>query len=259
MRMLMLCLGLIVFNLTPVYAQNTTTLNLDSNLPEGLVFLDSVYVGQAEQKVFEIPTGPHRLVLVPPEADSWAIRKPTEEILALPGDTLSVTLNVPYTYRIETVPYGASVLVDTDDGRVTLGRTPLLYTRDAPFEGPLYIEKPDYETEILTPGTSSFNRYSMVLQPVELVQAEMPDGFDWQPAQTQRFTWVDYTVAGLALASGAVSVYYKFKGDELFREYEATGDPELRPDIERNDRYAAYALGSMQIGLGFVAFRLVLR
>lgn len=257
--MLGLCLGLALLDVATLRAQPTATLALETNLQDALVFLDTVYIGRAEEVYFAVPVGPHRLVLVPPEADSWALPKPTADVLVLAEDTLAVTLNMPYTYRIETLPYGATVAFDTNDGRVMLGTTPLLYTRETPFTGPLYVDKQNYEPETLTPGAEPFNRYRMVLRPVDLAQTEMPEEFDWQPAKTQRFTWLDYTVAGLALASGAVSVYYKFKGDEVFREYEDTGDPVLRPDIERYDRYAAYALGTMQVGLGVVAFRLVLR
>jgi hypothetical protein len=63
----------------------------------------------------------------------------------------------------------------------------------------------------------------------------------------------------VALAAGIVAVHYKFKGDDLYDEYNETGDPALRNNIDRYDNYSAIALGTMQIGVGVLAFRMVFR
>lgn len=71
--------------------------------------------------------------------------------------------------------------------------------------------------------------------------------------------WVDAAALGLALAATAVSVNYKFDADRRFAAYERTGDPTLRPEIERLDTRAAVALGVGMASLGVFTLRLALR
>jgi hypothetical protein len=61
-----------------------------------------------------------------------------------------------------------------------------------------------------------------------------------------------------ALATGT-AIYYKFEANRLYRDYERTGDPDLRPRIRSLDTRSAVALGVGQVGLGVFAVRLVLR
>ncbi|MBE2187676.1 MAG: hypothetical protein IAE99_12970, partial [Rhodothermales bacterium] len=74
-----------------------------------------------------------------------------------------------------------------------------------------------------------------------------------------RRAWVDGTALAVALAGTAVSVHYKFQADRLFADYEQTGNPLLRPDIEALDRKAAFALGVGMVGLTVFTVRLALR
>lgn len=74
-----------------------------------------------------------------------------------------------------------------------------------------------------------------------------------------RRAWVDGAALAVALAGTAVSVHYKFEADRLFADYEQTGNPLLRPDIEALDRRAAVALGVGMAGLTVFTLRLALR
>ena len=61
------------------------------------------------------------------------------------------------------------------------------------------------------------------------------------------------------MAAGAVSIHYKFKADRLNDQYQENGDPELRPEINSFDTRAAVSLGVMQVGLGVLAIRFILK
>ena len=63
----------------------------------------------------------------------------------------------------------------------------------------------------------------------------------------------------MAVAAGAVSIHYKFKADRLNEQYEQTGDAALRPRIHDLDTRAGVALGVMQVGVGVLALRFILR
>ena len=72
-------------------------------------------------------------------------------------------------------------------------------------------------------------------------------------------TWVDAAALGVALAGTAVSVHYKFQADRRFADYERTGVPLLRPDIEALDDRAAVAFGVGMTGLALFTWRLAIR
>lgn len=74
-----------------------------------------------------------------------------------------------------------------------------------------------------------------------------------------RRVWVDGAALAVALVGTVVSVHYKFEADRLFADYERTGNPLLRPDIEALDRKAAVALGVGMTGLTVFTVRLALR
>ena len=79
---------------------------------------------------------------------------------------------------------------------------------------------------------------------------------------SDRDLWVaddDGRLLGVALAGTAVSVHYKFQADRRFADYERTGDPLLRPDIEALDDRAAVAFGVGMTGLALFTWRLAIR
>ena len=238
-------------------SQDTAVLLLETNLPEALVYLDSVRVGTAAQEVFAVPAGPVRLRLVAPGGDAWSIA-PREEMLdAAPGDTFVVALPFPYHYRIESIPFGATVQHETVAGWRPLGETPLVYRAEAPLEGRLRVEKAGYLPETLAPGQAVWNRHVVTLPPVVRAEAQTAE-VAWSPPRPRR-RWIDYAAGAVAVGAGALAVHYKFRADDLDDAYRASGDPALRADVRRLDVRSTVALGVMQAGLGVLAVRFALR
>lgn len=232
-------------------------LQIDTNLPEAAVYADSVKVGTAAQALLTVPATTRTVRLVPPGRDTWSIPPEAVSIDAAPGDTLRLDLAFPYHHQVESIPFGATVYLETAEGWEPLGETPLVYTSAVPLDGRLVVEQPGYVVERLTPGTAVWNRYNITLSPSKELIPQAAE-VEWRPPRKHR-AWIDYVAVGTALAAGAAAVYYKFEADALYREYERTSDPALRPEIERFDRYSGVALGTMQVGLGVFAVRLVLR
>ena len=248
-----------LFSLNGLYAQTGAYLKLETNYPEAWVFLGERLLGMASEEGWDIVPGQHQVRLVPSQADSWLLHRPTKRVSAHAGDTLQIALNLPYNYRIETFPFDAEVWLGSDSNQtLKLGRTPLVYRSDEPLTQSFVIRKEGFFDEEIRPGEEVLNQTSVILRPIdssEIVAAEV----DFSPMQKARLGWIDYTAAGIATVSGFLAVRYKFRADDRFEEYEETGNPSLRDDIDRFDRYSAIALGTMQVSVGVLAFRLVLR
>ena len=227
-------------------------MELDTNLPEAYVYVDSLYMGLAGQGRFDVPVGRRRIRLIAPEVESWSIR-PVESVVDVPaGDTLHLSLFFPYLYQIESVPFDAQVFLEQPEQRLALGLTPLLYESEEPLRGMLLISKEGYEPERFSPGESVWNHHRVVLS----VEDAIADAY-WKPDRPSR-RWVEYVAGGVALVAGVAAVRFKAKADRRFDRYSQSGDPSLRSGFERYDRYAAVSLGVMQAGIGVLAIRLII-
>jgi hypothetical protein len=211
--------------------------------------------------VHAVPSGEHAIALIEGPAGAWNPRRAQADVVVPAGDTLTLRLALPVRYYIGTAPSGASVAHETPGGlREQLGVSPLVVDRPAPLEGVLVASRDGYASTRIAPGDSSVNRVSMVLAPLS---SEAGAAVDWRPPGRTR-AWIDIAAGAIALAAGAVAIHYKFQADDIDDRYRSPGSPErgdpaLRAEAQRLDRISAGALGVMQLGLGVLAIRLVLR
>jgi hypothetical protein len=241
----------------PKSSAEAVGVRVTTNLPDALLYADTTFVGRVPSGVISIPAETKRIRLVHLDANTWTI-PPAEKVLdADAGDTVEVELNFDYHYQIESVPFGARVLLEEGQERTLLGSTPLLHTSDSPLDGRLAVEQPGYAIERIEPGREVWNRHVVTLNPSEL-QHPSAAQVDWKPPRKHR-RWVDYAALGTAIAAGAFAIHYKFKADNLFSEYEDTADPSLRPEISAYDTRSGIAFGVMQAGIGIFAIRLLIR
>ncbi len=230
----------------------TRVLTLQTNAPDALVFVDSVYVGPARESPFRIALGAAAVTLRPPSG-TWSVR--TARAPVPPGEAPVLRLDLPYSYRIESQPFDATVLLETASGlRTRLGTTPLDLVRDEPLEGTLVVTRDGYAAARATPGAQVWNRTVVALTPVA---APLSEGY--AEVFAPRRVWLDVALVGVAAAATAVSVRYKFEADDLFDQYRLSGDPTLRPRIRRLDTRAGIALGVAGAGIGVFSLRLALR
>ena len=254
---LCLAIGLLVGN--PARAQSADSLSvllLKSNFEEALVFADSQYVGRVEEQLFRLEKFSGELRLVPPKLDSWSISPQVASIDLAEGDTLEIEINFPFHYKVESVPYEASVYWEKVDERVLLGATPLLYTSEDPLRGMLLVTRDGYEPVRLTPGEKIWNYHAVDLVAVS-DDIEIAERY-WRPEKRSN-RWIDFAAGGVAVVSGILAIRYKTKANRRFDRYALSGDPELRSGFERYDRYSAISLGAMQAGIGVLAIRFVIK
>ena len=243
-----------------VYAQGIGYLSVSSNAPSGEIYADSVRLGEVREGPFAVAPGETHVRLVAPKVSTWSIEPVETDVRVVAGDTTHVALSLPYHYRVESVPYGASVYVDEPEGRRRVGETPVTLKVDEPLQHELLVDRPGYFVERIEPGSDLWNRYAFVLrQTARNGEQRQSAEVAWSPPKTWRSRWIEYASLGLAVAGAVATVHYKFKADRLYDEYEETGDPALRSRIERYDTRAGVALGAMQVGVGVFAIRLALK
>ena len=238
------------------HTDSTTLVFLESNFQEALVFADSLYLGRANQITFNVPRGTKEMRLVPPEIGSWSVIPVFEPFEHSGRDTINLAINFPYYYKIESIPYEAKIFVEQPEGRSLLGNTPLLYTSQEPLKGTLLLAHDGFESMRLAPGDNIWNQHFIELS--SNVEEGVISEQYWTPERSSK-RWIDYTAAGVALVSGVLAIRYKTKANRRFNRYRVSGDPALRSGFERYDRNAAISLGAMQVGIGVLAVRFVIK
>lgn len=247
-------------------AQPRGAVVVESNLDEALVYVDSLRLGRVGHQIYRVASGRRHLRVAPPAVLDWSVAPIDTVVDVAAADTLHLRLLFPYHYRIETVPFGATVLLEEEGGRRSLGRAPVRYVSRQPLSGTMVIDEPGYVIERFSPGQDVWNVHRITLEPTEPA-VTASERIAWQPPEQQRW-WIDATALGLAAAATVVSVHYKFKADRLeeARERDCSGEafgprcaPRVADQIHEYDRIAAWSLGAAQVGVGVFALRLILR
>lgn len=242
--------------LTQTARAQDAVIRVETNDPAAHVFADSTWLGTAVRSPFSIGARVRKVRVVPSAIGTWGVPSLSFDLHAMPGDTLDLEARFPYVYRLESTPR-AEVLLDGSSGRTLLGDTPLLYRAEEHPAGVFLVEREGYVPAVIQPGNDLWNLHSVKLEPAGADGAGR-EGIVVEEAHGRR-RWIDYTAVGVAIVAGVVAVHYKLKADRLYDEYTDTGDPTLRPPIDRYDRYSAAALGTMQVGIGVFALRLAFR
>ena len=235
---------------------------IETNTDDAVVYVDSTFLGGVSKRFFSVPSTAREIRLMAPYQASWSLRPVVGKLPAAggvvpsAGDTVDVQVPFPYSYRIDSSPFGASVthIALGDTAEVRLGLTPLTLVRPHPLTGRLRVAKVGYEAMTIEPGTDVWNRHSVALAATGSVEI-LPVAID----QPRRRRWIDALALGVAGSAAGVAIHYKFKADRRYDAYAENGDPTLRPAIKRLDVRSGIALGVMQAGLGVFAIRMALR
>lgn len=202
-----------------------------------------------------------RTVSLVDDPAAWNPRRADVDLTLAPGDTVSLALHLPVRTRVETLPLGATlVLVRADGSRQALGASPAVV--DLPPGETARVEatlEGHFSAESGLPGAPTV---SLLLPPVGAPNAD-PVSLLPMRQSTRTRTLVDIGIGAATLAAGAFAVTYKARADRLDDDFNGTGalraNDDLRKDIERNDRISTVGLVGMQVGLGVLAVRFMLR
>lgn len=230
-------------------------IEIDTNQVTANVYADSTWLGTAVGGVFAVPAGARVISLVPPIADVWSIPALQRDISDLDGDTLHLDMRFPYYYSLESIPSSAEVYLSDGVGRVLLGDTPLVFRTETTPSGTFIFDREGFLSRTITPGLDLWNRHLVSMEPADS-DSSFPSEVSLNLGSRRRM-WIDYVAIGTAVTAGILAVHFKTKANNRYARYEITGDPSLRPAINRLDVYSGVALGAMQAGLGLFAIRLI--
>lgn len=210
--------------------------------------------------VLAVTAGSHEITVVD-DPTRWDPRRVSARVTVGAADTLTVTLRLPVRVRVETLPLRAEVVWVRPDGtRLPLGTAPV--TADLPADAAGRVEA-SLDGYASADAPLSAAPVLLTLTPLDPEVAQMGVAqFELQRSARRR--WIDWGVGAATLAAGAVAVHYKFRADRVDDRYRSLASPErgdetLRQEAMQLDRYSAVALGAMQVGVGVLAVRLVLR
>ena len=235
---------------------------IETNAPDAVVLVGAEVVGVASDSPFLLPAGPRQVVIVEATDNAWAPRRASGTVIVSANQTVTVRLDLPVRYRIDSMPPNAEVVLLSGGSEEVLGIAPLIVDRPEAMRGILVVRRPGYMPAEAAPGDALFNHHTFLLNPLE-AGAEIDAVTTWIPPREPR-RWIDYAAAGVALAAASVAIYYKFEADDLDDRYRSPGslergNPLLKQEAERFDLYSLGALGVMQAGITVLAVRFVLR
>jgi hypothetical protein len=254
--------------------------------PPGFVLVDQIgpdaVIMQGERVLTPRPTdagwllgplesGRASLTIWPDGVGAWDGRAARAEVLVLPADTVRIRPDVPARTVLTSVPYGARVTLEREGSEpVFVGTTPLRLDTEAPLVGTLRVEREGYADERVPLGETLTERHAVLLRPaaVEDEPHAVAGVYTYGETRNPGRRWIDYAAAGLAVAGAATAIYYKFEADALDDRLRDPADPSrsdrlLEADLlsrrDRLDTASLVGLGAMQVGVGVLAVRFVLR
>ncbi len=236
---------------TPGAAQ-VRSLSVQSNMKTAHVFVDGEWVGRITDGPFTVALSAEELMVKPESIDAWAI-EPIRFDLTTGSSDGALSAMFPYHYRVESMPPGADVFLVSPAGDEWLGETPLLYKSTVALRGELLVAQEGHTTARLVPGTEIWN-HEVVMLNVSDTHVARRMGLT---ETDRRRRWIDIAALSTAAAAGALAVHYRTKADNRFDRWQQTQDPNLKNRVQRLDVYSGVAVGTMQVGLGVFAFRLI--
>lgn len=197
------------------------------------------------------------------DLDAWDPRLAERDLVVSSGDSVRIRLDLPRRLRIETLPIRAEVSrVDADGTEAVLGTAPLTVDVGPDEDLTLVARLGGYDPARATVEAVGEDAVVLMLRPHPETDTEVA----LLPTErsTAGRTLVDLGIGAAALAAGAAAIHLKFRADGVDDRYRSEGSPEfgdeaLRQEAIRLDRLSAVALGAMQVGVGVLAVRFVLR
>ena len=237
----------VVLAFAQVSTAQTASLEVRSNAPDAVVYVDGVWMGRKADGPFQIGLD-NRQVRVSAGSDGlWSVDPLLFEIRPQADSTIVLHAHFPRIYQFDSSPSGAQVL----SGGAVLGHTPLRIEQSAALDS-VQVRLEGYELVSRKVGTELWNREAFELVAAPSAEA-VSTGF---VVEKSRRDWISIVATTSALAASALAIHFRTKADNRFDNYHEKGNLSLKSDIRRLDVQSGVALGVMQLGLGVVVFRL---
>lgn len=264
-RMLYITIFLLSFmNTILAWAQvNDGYLSIVAQAPIDKVIIDdSIYVNTNK---IRLSAGTHNLVVQNADRVSYQAMDFIKTITIRPDEVEKVEVHFNLLSEINTYPYGADVLINSD----ALGITPIYLRLDDYKNRTLQFRKSGYEDVYITIMDSTIeNNYLFVpLRPKIINRSNNQNQFvnlEWQERGPHKYKTAIWISNGLGIVFGAGAAYYKKKADDAFEKAKIArrlGDIPAREHYlsktRNNDRAAVIGFVGMQINVVALVFFLL--
>lgn len=233
--------------------------------PSGMVWIGAAAHPTMPGTLQQVAPGVALRIELTDAPGTWNPRRSETTVTVALGDTLQLSMALPDRIRVESIPLGANLALETDGTTRELGSGPLTVDLPAGTTGTLVATLDGYQAAHQALSAVADGHTLLILRP-DGVAAEAPIPVTILPTQRSgaRRRLIDWGLGAVTVASAAVAVHYKFRADDLDSDYRdplspQRGEETIRKEAQRLDRFSGLALGVMQLGLGALAVRFVLR
>lgn len=243
MKIFLLLLLLISFDLPS--QEKYGTININTEPAGAFTYIDSEFVGKTPITNLKVKPGTYTLKLKNPEISSWLEQDFVQKIEVKENDTMNLHITFEKFIKINSNPFSATILL----GDSTIGTTPAIFKMKDLLGKSLKLVKKGYnDAEIFVDGKT--DKIEVNLTPHNGAETELRT----EPKNKLNIT---LPIAGVSLASGITSIYFKTKADKLYDEYLKTGNPEKLNTIKTYDKIAGITLVIFEVTAIFAIYILM--
>lgn len=231
------------------------TININSNIPEAKIYIDSINSGTTPLSNFKLSGGVHNIKIIHPlntNETSWEYENSEFKNFLLKSDT-SIFVSFRILYIINSDPFNTSVFKSDS----LLGYTPLRFFSESSKFGSLQLKKEGYKTKVI-----DLNNYSGT--PVNIFEKLIPE----INYQTENIIYKDKSTSfakkrnvplliglGLTTLGGAfATINLKNKANNYYDNYQQNLNAS---DLNNSSKYDVYSLISLiltQAALGTLIY-----
>jgi len=240
----MILLLLIIFSLSR--SQEVGWITVKSQPSGSLVHIDSILIGTTPIDALALTSGAHVVRISPPATGIWVLTDKIVRVNINSGDTTRVQVVFDKPVPVNSVPYGADVLVDSS----FIGTTPL------------YLSYQIYKNKLLRLEKIGYVPYEIRMTSRKPILARLKPGenyFEEQPTRPpilgilpreklrSKFALLAFTVV-----SHWAAFYFKNIADRHYEKYLHTANPKLiRENWNKTRKYDR--LSDISLGMSYVS------
>lgn len=233
--------------LIAVDSARSYTLNINSNLDNAKIYLDTSLIGVTPLLNYKVIEGKYEIKIFNPKSlKDWESENEAINIYINKDTTLRVDFS--FFYYFNSTPFDAEVFENDS----LLGRTPLRFFKDYELTGNLLLKKKNYKDYIYDLKNYDFEKGADIL--LQSKGTETVNDLVYKNRATQFKTKRSLiTIGALAaatLAGGFFSVNYKNKANKDYDNYRSTGNTASLDNSRSNDTYFVISLVLMQAAIG---------
>lgn len=206
------------------------------------VRMDGVSIGRTPLDTLMVNVGEHKLVGVNPDRTSWLDRDWTQVVTVEPNALSKAEVVFNRYYSINSIPYGAQVLLHGE----FVGTTPAVVSvADTSAAVDVVVTKEGFNSDSLRLGEWSDRFVRVELRRRALTAAPSSTAAFIRAERISRDRKWIYISAGVGVVSGLTALYLKNRADDAYDSYLATTDPaQMGRLYDRAKRYDSYTLAS---------------